>query len=504
MNYPKLNQIIFNELLERSQYSEYFILNYDNEVHNSVLQKAEITTAKYWKILREYGGYYWRDFIEETEDIPLIYGILSAQLFVYSTLSGDEYNSLLASSYGFYSHDLQQAYLYSQDDIWLIAKNHLESVGFKTIIPRKTSGPWRFVRYPKSQGYLRFKDLRKLHPHLNKSMEGLDLDNITLNLFVNRTSLDRPYSISSEFKSNNFIEKIDSPFKKAIYNQVLNYFLETEFTESNSQTKPCLYYCQTDGLFVMSDSKKYNLKLQDPLVNQFIKIDLNPKKLFILELDEQWGDYKEVSNIFADREYYLLLQKNTFLHKRLSGINFKYLNLNDYVIFKLRINESNSHFFEEYISTVKPKLEIIKGIKVSRTAFMLGYGPVFKLDRPSIITINGSTSKIEKILDLSKLGLGKHILKIVGGGRRTIEIINTPTIKHILELKTGIDIKSYSIGGNDIIGQNINLYNRKITPRNFINANMKNKRMKLLKSKAGNNLVLNNLKRSKNGSNWEN
>ena len=490
--------------MKNSQYSEYFILNYDLEVHKTVLEKAKITNKQYWEILRQHGRYYWNGFTQKTEGIPLIYGILSAQLLVYSTLTGDEYNSALASNYGFYSHDLQQAYLYSQDDIWLSAKNHLEALGFMTIIPNKTSGPWRFVRYPKSQGYLRFKDLKKLHPHLERSMKDLDVEDVNLKQFVNQTALDRPTAISYEFKSNNFVEKIYSPFREAVYNQVYNYFLESEFIDSNTQVKPKLYYSRNDGLFVISDNTKSDFNSDQPLENQFLEHNLKPKKIFILELDEQWGDYKEVSKIYIDRKYHLLIQKNTFLHQRLLGINYNFIDLKDYIIISLEIDESNLHLFEDYITSEKPKLELVKGIKVSRTAFMKGYGPVFKLDKPVVITIEGKTNTVTEVLDLSKLKSGIHILKICGSGRRTVEIVDTESLKDIIELQTGIDIKSYSAGGTDLIGQHINLKNTRITPRDFIDLNLLDRRNKLSLKDTTNNVVLLNLKRSKYGSNWEN
>jgi len=504
VNYQELNGIIFNELLYNSQYSEYFILNYDLEVHAIVLEKANITDEQYWEILRQHGRYYWIGFTEKTEGIPLIYGILSAQLLVYSRLTGDEYNTTLATNYGFNNHDLQQAYLYSQDAIWLSAKNHLESLGFMTIIPNKTSGPWRFVRYPKSQGYLRLKDLKKLYPHLERSMKELDVEDVNLKQFVNQTALNRPNAISYEFKSNNFVEKIYSPFREAVYNQVYNYFLESEFIDSNSQVKPKLYYRGNDGLFVISENTKSDFNSNQPLENQLIEHNLKPKKIFILELDEKWGDYKEVSKIYIDRKYHLLIRKNTFLHQRLLGINYNFLDLKDYIILSLEIDESNLHLFEDYISNEKPKLELVKGIKVSRTAFMKGYGPVFKLDKPIIITIEGKRNTVSKVLDLSKLKSGIHILKLCGGGRRTIEIVDIDSLKDIVELQKGIDIKRYTAGGTDLIGQNFNLKNTRITPRVFIEKNLLHRRNKLSLKDTTNNVVLLNLKRSKYGSNWEN
>ena len=504
MNYAELNKTVFNELIGNSQYSEYFILNYDLEVHGIVLQKANITNKQYWEILRQHGRYYWSGFTERTEGIPLIYGIISAQLLVYSTIDGDEYNSTLCANYGFYSHDLQQAYLNSQDNIWLSAKNHLEALGFKTIIPDKTSGPWRFVRYPKSQGFLRFKDLKKLHPHLERSMQKLDKDDVNLKTFVSQTALDRPNAISYEFKSNNFLEKIYSPFREAIYNQVYNYFLESGFIDSNFQEKPKLYYGTNEGLFVIHDDTKSDFNIGQPLANQFIKHNLKPRKIFILELDTQWGDYKAVSKIHIDKEYKLLIQKNTLLHQRLLGINYNCLDMNDYIMISLNIDESNLNLFEDYISNEKPKLELIKGIKVSRTAFMKGYGPVFKLDKPTMITIEGETRLTTNILDLSNLKSGIHILKIGGGGRRIVEIIDTHSLRNIVEVQTGIDLKNYSSGGIDIIGQHMKIKNTKISPRSFMDSVLVHRRSKLSLKNTTNNVVLLNLKRSKYGSNREN
>jgi len=199
-----------------------------------------------------------------------------------------------------------------------------------------------------------------------------------------------------------------------------------------------------------------------------------------------------------------LVEKNTFLYRKLFNINYQFLDLQDYVIFKLVVDDLNAHIFNEYITTEKPRLKLIKGIKVSRTAYLHDFGPVFEIAEPVLITIGDKTAKINRELNLTNLDPGLHILKIAGGGRKKIEIVKAPALDKIIALETGIDIQCFSIGGTDIIGQNINFKNSTATPRDFMKSNLYETKTRSSKEIASNNLVLTNLKRLSNGGNWKN
>ena len=414
-------------------------------------------------------------------------------------MSGNDYNPSVESKFNFNSNELQEAYRISQNTIWQNAKHHLEKIGFKTTIPSIRGGKGCYIQYPKSQGYLRKTDLIKLHPYLSDKLKNIDVSELDLKTFISLTDLDKIYLISYEYKSRNFTEKYNSKgiSKNLILNQIYSFYLEEEYSTANysNSIKSKLYYCENDGIFILKEKKEYYLDFTKPLINQFSEHDLRIKDIYILELDYQWGDYQEVLNVNRDKEYFFLIRKNTFLHQRLIAINYENINYDDFVLIKVHIDETNEHLFSDYISNIRPNLELLRGIKVSRSAFMFKYGPVYTVHDSCIVTIDNKSYKTKGILDLSELKPGLHALKISGSGRKTIEIVNVPLTNKINHLSTGLNLKTYSIGGTDIIGQNLNFVNSSITPRDFIQTNLSRNQYRFPRRIKSNNLVLDNFRK---------
>ena len=510
MEYPELNKVILTEWKNASSMSEYFIMNYDEEFHNKVLSLCDISKNDYWSIIGNFGDLNWRAYNKTIDGIPQVFGIIGCQIYVSSSMSGIEYNSLLANFLNLRYSDLKKAYEYSQDKIWRTAKQYIDKLGYKSTIPKSSEGPYRYVNYPKSQVYLRTVDLEKLYPFINDKLSHLITDEVCLDDFILEAKLDKAHSHSIPFKyrSSNFNQKYFSTTvnKVIIYNQIYNFFNEHYSFKNKDKSvfQPKLYFEEKGKLFLDNKKDTIDLDTSKPLKDQLNKYLNKVSDIYFLEFDYQYGDYEQVSKPQLDTQYYLLINMDLFLFQRLKGENVVFNEFVDFASAKIYINNENKHLFEKYISKNKTKIRLIGGIKVSRTSYLHNYGPKFKISEPLVISINGEAINIQNgIIDLSDLPPGHHLLKIGGQGKRVVNIIEAPHLENTITLQTGININSFEIGGIEIIGQNIEIAKSYPTTRDFIKSNLDHTNQKN-KTELFNNLVMLNLIRAKNGSHREN
>lgn len=496
--YTEFNKLVWEKWFLASQGSSYFIAKYDDHDHFEVLQDLNVTDEKVIASVKEFGGYYWSGFREEIDGIPASIGIIGLQILNASRMTQREFREGFCLLMNMSLNQLQEAFDYSQHEIWTSFSNAITSLGFHSNI-QKRQGPWCFVNYPLYQSYLNEQDIESIVPYIRS--RDLNLSHkLRLDDFILMYRLREVYRISS-YITNRFSRKLkDERFSnEIIYRQVYKKYLllEPELSldkKCSSQNSSRLFYSRYDG-FSLYINEVYKQLSAASIRQQLLKIGYKINRLVILRYDDAMMEYCEVHRFDCSDKLLVITMNQLSIYQELSKI-YSFERFHGVFLFFIERANDVKDVLADYLSKKVSSITITGGLKIHRKAYLSGYGPVVKSNRSTSVFINEIHYSLESGDTLDFTGEVPALYEIKVPDEPTVsfyieELKNNVTV---IEKVGGLSLSSLRPNGTDIYGQEILIdyatYEAP-TPRAFINNTLYKGKV----SETPSNLVLRNLKR---------
>lgn len=501
--YYDISTSIFRYFLELSYGSTHFIMHFDSAALCDISSSLQINTDETLRLIIDF---YMKNYDKNNafESPILCFGIIGLQLYCASnmglTFNQNEFNPVLAKILNTPKHNLQtNIYPKGQDNIWQRTKEYIKNLGFLSNIPLPAKGPGCYVQYPKSQSYLNHHDLNSFNSlfHTKELFKPqLRIDKSDFFLILCRGHLANIRNDVSNRAANLITnpEINDEILKDQIYRHFLKWEGDTldEVIEDNEVNFPyTLYYDDTNGYYIDNNKNKIHLD-KDNFKEQLLskKIISTSTELIILMRDPGYGDFIQVSRaepgdlirviVFNDSPFII-----SCLYPWETKCNMIDSRTKEYLV-EVPVDLSVEHCLFKKILRSKTESPIswISGIKLDRNTYLLGFGPVFRVNCKTLIDINGKlyTKDIDEKLDLSKLPEGNYNVFPSGSRKLSFIISNVCFEKSIDNYNIGwnLELLSPSNSNENLSGLKLSqhvFYLDGFTPRNFIDLSL-NKKLK--------------------------
>lgn len=455
MLYKGINKLVFEHFSYNSQGSDTFIMSFDNNDLEKISKKLEISKEEIINVIAAVGKDNWEAFITEGEIIPLCYGLIALQILCASSMEFGRYNEILEEKLKRPEHQLQNLYRLYQDKLWTVARLHIESIGYACNFPESSTGPGRFIQYPKSQSYLNRRDLETLSLlFLEKELK--PYFDINLFDFIEILEIENSKKIPTDFITNH-AKKVFShqEFKQNIFQkQIYNFYLtwnggcKEQISSTKKASNRKLYFDDKKRFFTFDNKQEYIIGFETGFKRSLLDFNIIKKtnEIIVLKRDPSWGDFEEVKKVqLGDDVMFVILNTASTTYNFLlktEASKFKITSENVFV-FQFKVARDHLKGIEYFISTKNNSIEWIGGVKLERNIYLKGCGPQYKALEKCTVLINGEVTKLDKdeILDLRSLQNGEH----------TIQPMNARKINFLIS-----ESKYESTFNNNLSGWNLN------------------------------------------------
>ena len=482
--YNNINTLIFEHFKNNSLGSDTLIMAFDDNDLGRISGVLKISKEELIKVISKEGEDNWDIFLNEGELIPLCYGLIALQILCASRMEYGKYNELLADKLSITQSSLQNVFTDYQDRLWKTARKHIESTGYQVSFPSSSSGPHRYVKYPKSQAYLNQKDLeilsglffhRRLKPHINISL--LDfVEILEINFFID---IPKQFITSHTKKVRSQIEFKQDVFQKQLYNYYVNWNGEMKLEGGTLGTVPLskLFVDESKGFFTINNNQEYRIEFDSGFKETLLKFNIikNSDRFILLKREPSWGDFEEVKKVqIGDEVIIVVLKPNLSVYNFLIETEVPKLSILNENIFVFQFDIENHHIegLQNCISTNHFSIEWFGGIKIDRNTYLKGFGPLYRVVEKCTIVINGRFKKLLKddVLNLQNLQNGEYKIQPMNSRKISFSVGDSSYKNYSDNNIYGWNFKSLRPSNIDwnISGLRLNKDNSKITIRNFI------------------------------------
>lgn len=426
MLYKKINKLVFERFKNNSHGSDTLIMAFDDNDLEKIAKKLDTCTSEIINTISELGGKNWKIFVTKNEEIPLCYGLMAIQILCASSMEYGRYNEILEEKLEIAPHKLQGLFKKYQDELWSIARYHIESLGFKCSFPEPSTGPGRFIQYPKSQAYLNLQDLEKLSLLFIERELKANLD-ISLFDFIEVLGIESSKNIPADFITRHAKRVfLQQEFRQSIFqNQLYSFYLnwdgkckEQNLSIIKDYSNRKLYYDENKGFFTFDNKKEYVINFDSDFKKHLFELSIIKKsnEVILLKRDPSWGDFEEVRKVqLGDEVMFVILKSNLLIHDFLlttGGPKFEIVTENIFV-FQLSISEDYLSILESFISNKNVSIKWIGGVKLERNTYLIGSGPQYIALENCVVLVDGKPKKLNKdeILNLQDIYDGEHTIQ---------------------------------------------------------------------------------------------
>jgi len=336
--------------------------------------------------------------IDSKHNIPLFFGLIGLQCIAATMVEESRIRDKFLEISGvpdviqlnsFFSEDVSGGSI--QDVIWRKLKVTLEAKRILIELPTKQwEGPYRYIRYPKSQVVLNRDDLKEYKPLLENLHEKLRDESISLSDFEKELRrVNRPFSR----KNNKSQERTDTQ-EKIRLRQIFNYY--NSYSWINDELAKRIYdRNSTDSYTLILDGNSDGIIINDGLNNKCSPLTVlernNNKYCFFQKHDVVSDEFILVKHLKYNREYIILYRKLYMFRDWVSGteipcneslpIGFRYISYKE--------SESiEPHEFKKYFVKHKP-IQLV-GLRIGRkNVFLENVGPKIIADEGYSVYLSG-------------------------------------------------------------------------------------------------------------------
>lgn len=423
--YNEINKLIFEHFKDNSHGSDTLIMAFDDNDLEKIAKKLATCTSEIINVISDTGKSNWNVFVEEYQKIPSCYGLIALQILCASSMEYGRYNEILEEKLEIAHHKLQALFKIYQDELWNTARSHIESLGYKCSFPEPSTGPGRFIQYPKSQAYLNLQDLEKLSLLFVEKELKANLD-INLFDFVEILGIESSKNISTNFITSHARGVFSQQeFKQSIFqNQLYSFYLnwDGKCKEQNLSIKDDssrkLYYDENKGFFTFDKKAEYIIRFDSDFKKYLFEFNIIKKsvEVILLKRDPSWGDFEEVRKVMlGDEVMFVILNSNLLIHDFLlkTGVPKLEIVTENIFVFQLSITENYPSILENFISTKNVSIKWIGGVKLERNTYLIGSGPQYIALENCVVLVDGKPTKLDKdkTLDLRNIQDGEHTIQ---------------------------------------------------------------------------------------------
>lgn len=404
-------------------------------------------------------------------EIPKYFGLIALQCYAASIMQSDhnvgvnDYQTRFLEITGITDQqDLQQKFkskyfgIPIQEKIWIEAKETLSKLNIEIQIPDQSNGAGRYVQYPKKQVVLNQEDLKEYFD-LFKNIEE-EFEVVSFNEFKKyfKNNITKHQFIRNNNSKNNRSENENNIKLK----QIFDYYcsenwrdLKKSISNNNNKTFIEKYIL----LYSEFAEKKIKLYKDESTEIYFSKglFSKNPLKgiVFFKKSQEYENEYDYVNYLEEGKEY-IFVTNNTFNSHTLKIIKYHFelidINLTDNLLFKGIIDKNELPL--EFIELIKESYPIeLVGVKISQKKQYLHSFP------PIINNIKNLNYRVLPDYNIKDVKVGKYQIRVPGFSNLNFEIIDTPTLKHIIHPRNiGLKINNLAIIESNYDVQGLHYY----------------------------------------------
>jgi len=440
--YKNLNKFIYDEFFGKKIRTKIVFMTIDEFKMEEFLRSSNLTQKDLEKCISRLFADNWEDVIKKDNDIPLMFGLISIQIFVAYKMHKDNeytenaYNPRLAGYLKIDEQTLQKLYSKYQDKLWAYLKEWTKANGYDVNIAEPSCNTRRYVKYPLMHSLLNIEDLNRI-PYFFEQ-RGISLyKRIEFEEFECLVRYPDPRSNLSKhfYKLQEKLYKEGMP--ELLLKQMYAYYLNKwggeypsepikEKKHENKDHSKNRDTTQKANITLIVDDGFTEMKILDAEYNTIEAIALLDKDFFFKV--KKYYQLKESVLFFTKDEdcnewknnKYLDFQENLIICQKRSKYSEGYSSFEIYSnscldIIKIRIDDIE--MFPKWYETngrIKP-YKLKNGIKLDRKTWMNNVGPAIDFVKPMTVWINGEKKEISEsnlTLSLRNYPPGSYILTV--------------------------------------------------------------------------------------------